>query len=89
MSEYEITANAPPTSAGTKGGKNKYPFLKMQIGESFFVPDTDARRGNVQSAAHYYKRKYSLEFSVEARFEDMEIDGEIQAVKGVRVERNL
>lgn len=53
---YEITKEVPiPTSP--KGRlKERFPFSSLQIGESFFVPSSDAPNPTVTSALAYHKK---------------------------------
>lgn len=52
MAEYNITKNIviPPKQRPSNGPK-KYPFLEMEIGDSFFVPRLENGRLNY-SATH-------------------------------------
>lgn len=57
---YDITSDVPmPTSA-----RAKYPFAEMAVGDSFGVPDGEARR--VRGAASDYGRRNGMRFSVKA-----------------------
>jgi hypothetical protein len=61
---FQIEKNvAPPTSRG--GGKALYPFADMNVGDSFFVPET-IKRTNVQNAAYMYACRKNVKFSVRA-----------------------
>ncbi len=54
---YEIQKNVP-IPAGKQG--RKYPFLEMEIGDSFSVKLSDMR--NTHTAIQDYKRRYDLHF---------------------------
>jgi hypothetical protein len=87
---YEIEAVAVPSKSETSGkGRNeKYPFSKLAVGQSFFVPNTDSPNGD---AVLTMKRNA---YSVEKRFDEKKdvrrfnvIPAEVGEVKGARVGR--
>lgn len=39
-----------------------YPFAKMKVGDSFFVPDSDPKSKSVGSAACSYGRRHNVKF---------------------------
>lgn len=44
MKEYLIEKNVPPPlKPGTRRGKSKYPFWKMEVGDSFVVRPVDQK----------------------------------------------
>lgn len=47
-----------------KGRSLKYPFGKMQVGESFFVGSDPAIAQRVRSAACVYANRHKLKFSI-------------------------
>ena len=59
MNEYEIEKDIELPTTNAKG-KSKYPWSKLKIGESFFIPDADLRaygqRGLSSCAVHQNKR---------------------------------
>lgn len=63
MIEYEIENNHPLPAAAPHGGRReKYPWMQMEIGSSFFVPDEDAHR--VKSSASKAKKRTGRTFVV-------------------------
>ena len=49
---YSIEKNIPVPE-----GRSKYPFPKMEVGDSFFVPSKDIVGARISVALNYYKRK--------------------------------
>ena len=59
-----ITTTPPPNA-------RKYPFNKMEIGDSFFVPvERNAKRCRVGAAAFSYGRRKGKKFSTRTVFDD-------------------
>ena len=52
MSDIQIEKGVPVPKARTP---MKYPFEKMEVGDSFFVPKS---QGNVSSAAVYWQKRH-------------------------------
>lgn len=49
---YTIEKNIPYPDA-----RSKYPFPRMDVGDSFFIPATDIVGSRVSVALNYYKKK--------------------------------
>lgn len=56
MNEIKIEKGIPQPP--TKGGKKKYPFGEMAIGDSFLVPTDNNGAGSVRCAASYYGSRH-------------------------------
>lgn len=41
MFKVEKNVAIPPRTSGRPNGGSKYPFLKMSVGDSFFIPASD------------------------------------------------
>ena len=80
MSKYRIEKGKrlpetlPPTN-------RKYPFNEMEIGESFCVELSEAKR--IRSAAHMYGKRTGTRFATRMLTKK---DGEITGVRVMRVE---
>lgn len=57
-----------PMPKDGRGAKGKYPFEKMQVGESFFV-DNITKRSSAITAANAYGKKHSPEWKFASRLE--------------------
>jgi len=48
-----------------KGGTVKYPFEQMEVGDSFFVPESaEVRRSNFSNSASSYGKRTGKKFTV-------------------------
>jgi hypothetical protein len=60
---YEIEKNIPIIGCRWKR-ERKYPFLEMEVGDSFFVPlkekEIKRKRNAIMSAAHHYRNRKFL-----------------------------
>lgn len=62
MSDFEVDNDYPlPAVAAPRGRKEKYPWTKLEIGGSFFVPDGDLKAMN--SCAAKAKKRTGLVFT--------------------------
>lgn len=63
MSEYEIEDDHPlPAVAPNRGRREKYPWMQMEVGSSFYVPDAVVAR--VKSSASKAKKRTGRTFVV-------------------------
>lgn len=53
----------PQTDRGVNG-KTRFPFDKMDVGDSFFIDGDSAKANSVRASATHYKNKYDKNFSV-------------------------
>ena len=58
--EFKIEKMTPMPS---RRERVKYPFDKMEVGDSFSIPDTESYI-KLNSAASYYGEKYQKKFSI-------------------------
>lgn len=61
---YEIKKNVPIPSPSGGGRPSKYPLAKMNAGDSFTVPVTDATGKQVRMAVAAYGRRHAVGFAV-------------------------
>jgi len=61
MSEYKIEKDVPLPEAYQGGRKTIYPYASMEVGDSFFVPNTTQRQisGSVQT----YQKLHGVKFA--------------------------
>jgi hypothetical protein len=59
---FKIEKNIPLPSGGAGGKESKYPFMQMEIGDSFQAPDE--QRNAIRSMATYHTRKHKMRFIV-------------------------
>lgn len=58
---YVIEKNYPLPKMLENGGRRKlYPFAQMEVGDSFFVPNTTTSR--MSGIGHYYGKKLNRRF---------------------------
>lgn len=57
-----------------RGPKEKYPWSTMEVGDTFFVPDEDARPSSVRSMASAKGRDLKRKFSVTSGAGGMHVD---------------
>ena len=63
MATIAIRSDVPlPSPSGRGRRASKYPFSKMEVGDSFVVNDVTAR--TVRSAVSVFQRKYDVKFAV-------------------------
>jgi hypothetical protein len=60
----EIEKNIPMPPRGARQGK--YPFAHMEVGDSFFVRQTEASKNSVISSVQWAKGKFGFRFTVRA-----------------------
>ncbi len=60
---FEIDKNVPLPARGTSTGGKKYPFERMEVGDSFFVPWTQGSKNSVNSSAYWAKKRYGFGFT--------------------------
>jgi len=65
MSDFDIEKNVPLPKHDVFR-KRKYPFIEMEVGESFFVkgPKSKVALNGMKSIARYYRDKFNLCFTV-------------------------
>lgn len=61
MNYWEIDKSIP-IPAGGRGGKSKYPFQEMEVGDSVFFPGSNTQ-GKEMIYAHNYARRNGKKFS--------------------------
>lgn len=84
--EFKIRKNVPiPAGATGRGPRVNYPFLKMEIGDSIFVPGMNVKK--MSSQISWWKKNHNLNFTIRAAVEDQlnEENGETVKVEGVEV----
>lgn len=61
MEETDVDSNIPIPEVTTRGGRSKYPWVTMNVGDSFFVPDIHIAKfsGQAVNAAKRFKTKYT------------------------------
>ena len=75
-SGFSIEKGVPiPESRG--GGRGKYPFREMEIGDSFFVAGKSTAKFSAH--VHHHRKRHGLKFTTRTVTED--------GVKGVRIWR--
>ena len=61
---YTIKKNVPIPAASTGGRPSKYPFGKLEVGDSFVVPYVDASAKQIRQAAAAFGRRNQMKFVV-------------------------
>lgn len=59
---------AIPSGRFSRGAPNKYPFGKMDVGDSFVVMKGDETK--IRNASQQYGKRYSMKFSVRKHKQD-------------------
>lgn len=57
-----IESNIPIPDDGARGGKSKYPFGKMGVGDSVFIHG-ETSQGNAAMAARSFGRRNRMQFT--------------------------
>jgi hypothetical protein len=60
----EIEKNIPLPPKETR--QTKYPYARMEVGDSFFVPQTRASKDSVYASIQWAKRKLGFKFILRA-----------------------
>jgi len=64
---FAIEKAVPPPASFGRGAKPKYPFARLEVGDSFFVPGMRARA--LSNAAQWHTQKTG------AKFQCVTVDG--------------
>jgi hypothetical protein len=62
--EYKVE-NKPVQNFNSRDKMQKYPFDKMKVGQSFFIPEPNFQQVNrVRSAATHYGKRHDVTFAI-------------------------
>ena len=77
--QYEVEKGIEIPKSKKGKGVTKYPFSKMEIGDSFLIPKTDKNSSSIQSivlaACGLYRKRKNNNFKITTRI----VDGDIRA----------
>ena len=85
MSKFQLDNDVPLPKSGGRAPKTQYPFAEMEIGQSFFAPDTNVKKMSGQ-VSYWKKDPHNMAFSLRATTEEyMDDNGDLVEGEGVRV----
>ena len=85
MSKFQLDNDVPLPKSGGRAPKTQYPFAEMEIGQSFFAPDTNVKKMSGQ-VSYWKKDPHNMAFSLRAVTEEyMDDNGDLVEGEGVRV----
>ena len=85
MSKFQLDNDVPLPKSGGRAPKTQYPFAEMEIGQSFFAPDTNVKKMSGQ-VSYWKKDPHNMAFALRAVTEEyMDDNGDLVEGKGVRV----
>ena len=85
MSKFQLDNDVPLPKSGGRAPKTQYPFAEMEIGQSFFAPDTNVKKMSGQ-VSYWKKDPHNMAFALRAVTEEyMDDNGDLVEGEGVRV----
>ena len=85
MSKFQLDNDVPLPKSGGRAPNTQYPFAEMEIGQSFFVPDTNVKKMSGQ-VSYWKKDPHNMAFALRATTEQyLDDDGDLVEGEGVRV----
>lgn len=85
MSNFQLDNDVPLPKSGGRAPKTQYPFAEMEIGQSFFAPDTNVKKMSGQ-VSYWKKDPHNMAFALRAVTEEyLDDNGDLVEGEGVRV----